>query len=201
MISAGGSKTTWDFYFTRIPLFLEILPSCKVQLQPWFKHNWTKLINGMFQKRSEVGTLKLKCPTFNTSKLTCSQSITHRIKGVIGCKIHFTSCLNIMCVGSVCTHPSYNDKNPPSGFLKIPIFKIPFLKSGCSEIDTWVTRLSYLRPAPEWAERAVRHCVDSGAGKTCLRLSDYEVFCFWSNNEYSSRHLLLTSEPLKDTED
>ncbi len=31
-----------------------------------------------------------------------------------------------MCVGSVCTHPSYNDKNPPSGFLKIPILKSPF---------------------------------------------------------------------------
>ncbi len=31
-----------------------------------------------------------------------------------------------MCVGSMCTHPSYNDKNPPSGFLKIPILKSPF---------------------------------------------------------------------------
>ncbi len=31
-----------------------------------------------------------------------------------------------MCVGSVCTPPTYNDKNPPSGFLN-PYFKIPFL--------------------------------------------------------------------------
>ncbi len=31
-----------------------------------------------------------------------------------------------MCVVSVCTHPSYNDKNPPSVFLKIPILKSPF---------------------------------------------------------------------------
>ncbi len=31
-----------------------------------------------------------------------------------------------MFVGSVCTHPSYNDKNPPSGFLKIPILKSYF---------------------------------------------------------------------------
>ncbi len=38
-----------------------------------------------------------------------------------------------MCVGSVCTHPSYNDKNPPSIFFLNPYFKIPFLKSGCSE--------------------------------------------------------------------
>ncbi len=39
-----------------------------------------------------------------------------------------------MYVGSVCTHPSYNDKNPPSVFFLNPYFKIPFLKSGCSEI-------------------------------------------------------------------
>ncbi len=32
-----------------------------------------------------------------------------------------------MCVGSVYTHPSYNDKNPPSVFFCLnPYFKIPF---------------------------------------------------------------------------
>ncbi len=38
-----------------------------------------------------------------------------------------------MCVESVCTHPSYNAKNPPSFFF-YPYFKIPFLESDCSEI-------------------------------------------------------------------
>ncbi len=31
-----------------------------------------------------------------------------------------------MYVGSVCTHPSYNDKNTPSVFFLNPYFKIPF---------------------------------------------------------------------------
>ncbi len=34
-----------------------------------------------------------------------------------------------MRVGSVCAHPTYNDKNPPSGVFLIPINNIPFLKS------------------------------------------------------------------------
>ncbi len=42
------------------------------------------------------------------------------------------------CVLEVCTHPSYNDKNPPSVFLN-PYFKIPCLKSGCSEIPVRMT--------------------------------------------------------------
>ncbi len=41
------------------------------------------------------------------------------IKGVIGCKIVFTSCLKI----NVCTHPSYNDENPPSDFFSNSYFK------------------------------------------------------------------------------
>ncbi len=40
-----------------------------------------------------------------------------------------------MCVGNVCTHPSYNDKK----YLLNPYFKIPFLKSGCSEIHVRIT--------------------------------------------------------------
>ncbi len=39
-----------------------------------------------------------------------------------------------MCVGSVCTHPSYNDKNLPSVFFLNPYFKILSLKSDCSEV-------------------------------------------------------------------
>ncbi len=33
-----------------------------------------------------------------------------------------------MCVGSVCTHSSYNDKNPTSGFCKNSYFKISLIR-------------------------------------------------------------------------
>ncbi len=112
-----------------------------------------------------------------------------------------------MSVGSVCTHPSYNDKNPPSVFFLNPYFKISFrlLWGSCQNDvvlyrplhDSWLTRPSYLRPALSEL-RAVRHCVDSGAGEDKMslikRLKCLVVGC---NNEYSSHHLLLTSEPLK----
>ncbi len=39
--------------------------------------------------------------------------------------------------GSACTHPSYNDKNPPCVFFFNPCFKISFLKSGSH--DSWLT--------------------------------------------------------------
>ncbi len=39
----------------------------------------------------------------------------------------------------VCTHPSYNNKNPPSVFFLNPYFKILFLKSGYSEIPVRMT--------------------------------------------------------------
>ncbi len=41
-----------------------------------------------------------------------------------------------MCV---CTHPPYNDKNPPSVFFFIPINNIPFLKSSLSQVLGCVT--------------------------------------------------------------
>ncbi len=47
-----------------------------------------------------------------------------------------------MCVGSVCTHPPYNDKNPPSVFFLFFIIHInldPFLKSSHSQILGCVT--------------------------------------------------------------
>ncbi len=46
-----------------------------------------------------------------------------------------------MFVGSVCTQSPYNDKNPPSAFLKkkIPINHYPFLKSSRSQILGYVT--------------------------------------------------------------
>ncbi len=52
-----------------------------------------------------------------------------------------------MCVGSVCTHPSYNDKNPPSVFFFNPYFKIPFLKSGWGVFQK--ARLIYRQLNPE----------------------------------------------------
>ncbi len=93
-------------------------------------------------------------------------------KEVIGCKIHFSSCLNIMCVGRMCTHPSYNEKNPPSVFL-IPVLKSPFSNQAVlifpaewrsSVHDSWLTRPSYLRPALSELS-SVHHCVDYGAGE------------------------------------
>ncbi len=40
-----------------------------------------------------------------------------------------------MCVGSVCTQPPYNDKNPPSVFFVISLNVFPFLKS--SRLSVW----------------------------------------------------------------
>ncbi len=50
-----------------------------------------------------------------------------------------------MCVGSVCTHPPYNDKNPPSGFYLIPKNNIPFFKSGRSQL---LVGVSHTDPGP-----------------------------------------------------
>ncbi len=44
-----------------------------------------------------------------------------------------------MFVGSVCTQPPYNDKNPPSVFFKIQINHNPFFKSSGSQILGCVT--------------------------------------------------------------
>ncbi len=89
-----------------------------------------------------------------------------------------------MCVGSVCTHPSYNDKNPPSVFFKIPILKSPFSNQAVlrflSEwrsfaqapptIVDWQDCLTLDPPWVNWELSA------SGAGKTrCLKLSDWGV--------------------------
>ncbi len=95
-------------------------------------------------------------------------------------------------------------KNPPSVFFKNPYFKIPFLKSGCScqndgssaqappTIVDWQGRLTLDLPWVSWELSA------SVQRKTRLspikRLRRSVVGC---NNEYSSRHLLPTSQPLK----
>ncbi len=115
-----------------------------------------------------------------------------------------------MCVGSVCTHPSYNDKNPPSVFLKIPIFKSPFsnqdvlrfLSEWHSSVQTAPTIVYWqgcLTLDPPWVSWELSAIVSTLVqGKTGMapikRLNCIVVGC---NNEYSSHHLLLTSEPLK----
>ncbi len=65
-----------------------------------------------------------------------------------------------MSVGSVCTHPSYNDKNPPSVFIN-PYFKIPFLKSAVLRVlSEW---RSSVQAPPTIVDWPVIHCVASGA--------------------------------------
>ncbi len=113
------------------------------------------------------------------------------------------------CVLEVCVHihPIMIKIHPV--FFFNPYFKIHFLKSGCSEVpvrmtyfftghshDSSLTRPFYLRPVLSELS-SVHHCVDSGAGEDKMspikRLRFFVVGC---NNEYSSRHLLLTSEEL-----
>ncbi len=81
-------------------------------------------------------------------------------KGVIGCKIHFTSCLNI----NVCC----------------PYFKILFLKSGCSE--------SSVRMTPRMS------CAFSAGEDKMSQIKRFKCLVVGCNNEYSSHHLLPTSE-------
>ncbi len=55
------------------------------------------------------------------------------------------------CVLEVCTHPSYNDKNPPSGFFKIPILKSPFSNQAVLRaLSEW--RSSVQHPPPTQRE-------------------------------------------------
>ncbi len=111
-----------------------------------------------------------------------------------------------MCVGSVCTHPSYNDKTPPSVFFLIPFFKSSFsnkavlrpLSEWRSSVQAPPTRVDWqdhLTLDPPWVNC---HHTPIVQGKTRMppikRLRRFVVGC---NNEYSSCHLLLTSEPLK----
>ncbi len=106
----------------------------------------------------------------------------------------------------MCTHPSYNDKNPPSGFCKIPILKSPFsyqavlrfLSEWCSSVQApptivdWQDRLTLDPPWVNWELSA------SGAGEDKMsQIERLRCFVVGCNNEYSSRHLLPTSEPLK----
>ncbi len=75
-----------------------------------------------------------------------------------------------MCVGSVWTHPSYIDKNPPSVFFLNPLSQI-----GRSHYS-WLTRLSYLRPSLSELWELSANVSTPVQGKTrCLGLSDWGV--------------------------
>ncbi len=102
-----------------------------------------------------------------------------------------------MCVGSVCTQPPYNN------IILISLNHFPFLISSHSQMpvcvtshkpkpshDCWLTLAFYLRPALSKLS-SVHHCFDAGADV------DWGVLLLDVIMEHSSRHLLLTSEPLK----
>ncbi len=76
-----------------------------------------------------------------------------------------------------------------------------FLSEWRSSVQTthnsWLTLAFYLRPALSDL-RAVRPSVNSGAGEDKMSpIKRLRRFVVGYNNEYSSRHLLLTSELLK----
>ncbi len=107
-----------------------------------------------------------------------------------------------MYVGSVCTHPPYNDKNPPSVFFLISPFStqavLRFLSEWCSSVQApptivdWQDRLTLDPPWVSWELSA------SGAGEDKMsQIKWLRCFVDGCNNEYSSHHLLPTSEPLK----
>ncbi len=110
-----------------------------------------------------------------------------------------------MCDGSVCTHPSYNYKNPPSVFFKSPFSNQTVLRflsewhSSAQAAPTIVDWQGLLTLDPPWVSWELFAIVSTPEqGKTRMspieRLRCFIVEC---NYEYSSRNLLPTSEPLK----
>ncbi len=113
------------------------------------------------------------------------------------------------CVLEVCTHPSYNDKNPPSVFLN-PYFKIPFSNQAVLRfLSEWRSSVQAAPTIVDWQDRLTLDpswvsCHPSAIvstlvqGKTRMSpIKRLRCFVVWCNNEYSCHHLLLTSEPLK----
>ncbi len=93
-----------------------------------------------------------------------------------------------MCVWSVCTHPSYNDKKSTQWFFKIPILKSPFSnqavlrflsewRSSAQTAPTIVNWQVCLTLDPPWVICHPSIIVSTPVqGKTrCLRLSDWGV--------------------------
>ncbi len=88
-----------------------------------------------------------------------------------------------MCVGSVCTHPPYNDKNPPSVFLKSPFSNqavLRFLSEWRSSVQApptivdWQGHLTLDPPRVSWELSAIVSTPVQGR-QECLRLSDWGV--------------------------
>ncbi len=110
-----------------------------------------------------------------------------------------------MCVGSVCTHPSYNDKNHPRLFFFIPILKSPlsnqavlrFLSEWRSSVQTAPTIVDW-QGGITWDPLWVSLELFAGAGEDKMsQIKWLRCFVVGCNNEYSNRQLLPTSEPLK----
>ncbi len=97
----------------------------------------------------------------------------------------------------MCTHPSYNDKNPPSFFFFIPIIESPFSNQAVLRfLSEW---RSSAQAAPPWVSWELS-AIESTLVQRKTRMSPIKwlrCFVVRCNNEHSSRHLLLTSEPLK----
>ncbi len=111
------------------------------------------------------------------------------------------------CVLEVYIHPIMIQIHPV--FFLIPILKSPFSNQAVLRVlSEWRSSVQAPPTIVDWQGpalselRALRHCVkdcvNSGAGEDKMspikRLRCFVVGC---NNEYSSCHLLLTSEPLK----
>ncbi len=118
-----------------------------------------------------------------------------------------------MCVGSVCTQPPYNDKDPPSVFYLFKSFtlsQIEPISDACKcdvtqteapPTNVWLTadRLDWCFSSdPPWVS-GHHSAIVSIPEKEYTRISPKRLRCFVAgcNNEHSSRHLLPTSEPLK----
>ncbi len=127
------------------------------------------------------------CVTDHVSALfRCLNIILYDLKRSSDAK--FTFQFVWMCVGSVCTHPSYNYRNPPSVFL-IPILKSPFSNQAvlrflsqwhssgqAAPTDSWLTRSSYLRPALSELRELSAIVSTPVQGKTrYIRLSDWDA--------------------------
>ncbi len=131
------------------------------------------------------------------------------LKGSSDAKFTLQVVWTLMRFGHVCTHPSYKYKNPPSVFL-IPILKSPFSNQAVLRfLSEW--RSSVQAPAtivdwqgcftldPPWVSWELSTIVSTPVQRKTRMPPIKQLRCFVVGcyNEYSSCHLLPTSEPLK----
>ncbi len=104
-----------------------------------------------------------------------------------------------MCVGRVCTHPSYNDKNPPSFFKSL--LKSPFSNQAVLRfLSEWRSSAQPAPPIVDWQDRLTLDppwviCPPLCRLEECLWLSDWVVLLL--DVIMIIAVLLPTSEPLK----